>query len=78
MQNNISFDDMEYILNNMREIIFDDEADEIIKKFKKIGSIKRSKAKLKIDDKKYNNIHIFDEKDSPVMIFAHKKKKTNK
>jgi hypothetical protein len=65
------------ILKNLKKVIYEDESDELIKQFKKIGAAKRRNAKLVVDNKKYNNIQIFDEKASPIMGFVEKIKKSD-
>lgn len=69
---NMTFEEMINILEKLKEIIYEKEAKNIITNFKKIGTNKRKTSTLIIDNIKYNNIHIFNEKDSPIMGFCEK------
>lgn len=67
-----TFEDMLDILNNLEKVIFESEAYQIIKRLKEIGTAKRRKASIVVDGKKYNNIQVFNQKDSPLMTFIQK------
>lgn len=70
----VSFDDMIDILEKL-ELIILDGSEELIDKFKRIGTSKRKKSVISINNKKYSNINVFDINDSPIMGFAEKIKK---
>lgn len=76
LEKKVTFNDMLDILNKMRLILLDNILEEglgeVIAKFKEIGNSKRKNASLVIDNKKYNNIQIFNDKDSPIMGFVQK------
>lgn len=72
IEKQLTFEEMVDILDNMKEVIFEEKTKEVIKQFKKIGTNKRRKATLKIDNKKYSNIQIFDDRDTPIMGFIEK------
>lgn len=63
------------ILKEKKKIIFKDEVNDVIKKFKKIGTSKRKNASIVVDNKKYSNIHVFSGKDAPIMSFCEKIRK---
>ena len=71
----VTYDEMINILKEMEKIVFEKEFNDIIKELKKIGYSKRKKATLKIDNINYNNIQVFDEKDSPIMGLIEKIRK---
>ena len=71
----IKYEQMTDILKKMQEVIYEEGFDEIIKKLKSLGSKARKKAMIEVDNKKYNNIQVFDEKDSPIMGFVEKIRK---
>lgn len=68
----LKFEDMLDILNKFKSVVYEEEANELINEFKKIRRNKRNKSKLIVDNKKYNNIQIFNDKDSPIMGFLEK------
>lgn len=76
LEEKVTFNDMLDILDKMRLILLNDILEEnlskVIAKFKEIGNSKRKNASLVIESKKYNNIQIFDYKDSPIMGFVQK------
>ena len=67
----VTFDDMKNILKDLEKNLSDEEHDEIIKKLRKIGTKKRKKAKVKIENKKCN-IQVFGYEDAPIMGFVEK------
>lgn len=69
---NVTFEDMIEILKQLDEILLEDECIEVIKKFKNIGTNKRRKSQVFIDNKKFSNIQIFNQVDTPIMGFCEK------
>lgn len=72
IENKVTFDDMIDILSKLKEVLYLEEANNVIKKFKQIGTTKRRKSTLVLNDKKYKNIQIFDGEETPIMGFCQK------
>ena len=72
LKKDVTYEDMITILEQLENIIYEKESDEIINLLRKMANSKRKNAILKADSKVYNNIQIFEEKDAPIMGFCEK------